>query len=420
MTQALHAGADPGQLVPGDVPALLALALAMDGVADGAQHVTGLLARADTGDWRGRAAEAYGAAVRELPAPYDTAAWCFSASGRAVRRYADAVELARADVGRAVQQCQEADLVTDRWLRSRADPLVPLPGLALGSGRQVGSAPSALVADAEDPGRGLREQAHRRYDDAQADLALEAERTAGVLLQAAAEAPVDRGFAHQVARFGHGVADALTASAKLAWSFTPHALVLQPRETMRARQEAVAGVKQTVLHPRETVDAYLQQWEDDPAYAAGQALPDVVLEVLSGGAGLAAVAARRATTVPARAVDGAEHVDGPEPVDVPVAPSAFARRESAKIALHAFNKHRHKFPDLTSVGQFRDYISGVIMRPSESFEIPGRRLYWDDERKVIVIQQDDHSGTAFVPKNGKARYDSEVARARAQSSEATP
>ena len=43
MTQPLHAAADPGQLVPGDVDALFALAAAMDGVAEGAQHVTGLV-----------------------------------------------------------------------------------------------------------------------------------------------------------------------------------------------------------------------------------------------------------------------------------------------------------------------------------------------------------------------------------------
>lgn len=415
MRETLHAAADPARLVAGDVPALFALAAAMDGVADGAQHVVSLLARADAGQWRGRAAEAYGAAVQQLPAPYDTASSCFSAAGRALRRYAEAVELARAVAGRAVQECQDADLVTARWQRTRAvDPLTSLPGLAVGSARQSGSARSATMSEAEDPGLGLREQAQRRYDDGQADLALEAERTAQVLLQAASEAPGGRGLSYQLGRFGQGVADTVTGTAELAWSFTPHALLLQPEQTLRARQQVRDGVEQAVLHPRETYRAYLQQWQDDPAYAMGQALPDLVLEVLTGGAALAAVPARAAVTAPLRGLSA------PKATDVPAVQSLIARRESAKIALHAFQNHGREFPGITTLGQFRAYVEGVMRRPSESFEIPGRRLYWDDERKAIVIQQDDHSGTAFVPKKGKAMYDREVAKAKLQLGESAP
>ncbi len=63
-----------------------------------------------------------------------------------------------------------------------------------------------------------------------------------------------------------------------------------------------------------------------------------------------------------------------------------------------------------SKGQWREYVSGVISKPSESFSGATKDLYWDARLGTIVINnKDGGSPTAFRPQEGYGYYQKQVA-----------
>ena len=68
-----------------------------------------------------------------------------------------------------------------------------------------------------------------------------------------------------------------------------------------------------------------------------------------------------------------------------------------------------------SKAQWNEYVGSVISKPSASFIGPTKNLYWDDRLGTIIINnKSGGSPTAFHPIQGRAYYETEVAKQQAQ------
>lgn len=76
-----------------------------------------------------------------------------------------------------------------------------------------------------------------------------------------------------------------------------------------------------------------------------------------------------------------------------------------------FDSDRLKHLGVKDAKELQDVVKDVIEKPTESKELKdGRKAYWDEERKVVVIHNPSApgKGTVFKPKNGKDYYDFEL------------
>ena len=77
---------------------------------------------------------------------------------------------------------------------------------------------------------------------------------------------------------------------------------------------------------------------------------------------------------------------------------------------HAYKKHvleRDEFPWIESREEFRDFIAGIIRKPTERKPLKdGRTGFWDAKTGTIVIRDPNHpdGGTAFRLPDAKRYY----------------
>ncbi len=75
---------------------------------------------------------------------------------------------------------------------------------------------------------------------------------------------------------------------------------------------------------------------------------------------------------------------------------------------HAWSKHKGEFPEFSTEAEFAQHIDGIMTKPSSLKNLSkGRKAFWDDKSKTIVIKdpKSPDLGTAFKPKNGKTYFD---------------
>jgi hypothetical protein len=77
---------------------------------------------------------------------------------------------------------------------------------------------------------------------------------------------------------------------------------------------------------------------------------------------------------------------------------------------HAYGKHvvkQDEFPWIKSREELRDFIAGIMRKPTAWRPLEnGRSAYWDGKTGTVVVRDPHHpdGGTAFRPPDGKVRY----------------
>jgi hypothetical protein len=393
----------PHALVPGDELSMRAVAGRLERVSRGADAMTGLLRRVDAGEWVGESGTAFRAVMGEMPGPYAVAARAFGDVARALYELADCVARSRDTARRAVERWCEAQEASRRfefeeqvWRDVRPD----LAAFAAQTGR--------WVRECSDPGESGRAEARRMVDEAQQEVEEADERALRTIRAASSDAPRDRGWGSAARGLRDSVLSPVTGAYLL--TFSPDA---------GANWD---GLREQATHPWEVPGETWSAFVDDPDYFLGAALP-----ALLGGAAMKALNTRvpdlpEGPRLPKTAPWGPP---GPRAAGPEIASTApvigrvhrspeWIAEQSAKIAAHSWPNHgvrRKQFPWVDGQQGLADYVAGVIKTPSESFEaLPGRTVYWDETHKVIVVQQDDHTGSVFPAR--KAYYDKEVRNAK--------
>jgi hypothetical protein len=155
-------------LIPGDPAELRWLAGRLGVLAGGLGETAQTLSAIDAHEWTGPAAEAFRRAVELQPGRYSSAAESFAAASRGVAGYANVLEAAQQDAGRAISTHQEADSATAAWHQRQQQA-------AQDAAAQAKAHPHQAVAQPQlggDPGDAGRAQAETLLTDAR--LAVEA------------------------------------------------------------------------------------------------------------------------------------------------------------------------------------------------------------------------------------------------------
>ncbi|RBY76182.1 hypothetical protein DQ239_14380 [Blastococcus sp. TF02-09] len=301
----LHAAARPEELVPGDEAGLESLASVLRRYGDGCTQAVQTLRAIDDGAWVGEAADAFRAAVDELPGKLDRAATAFGEAVRVVRMYVEDLRRARTQAQRAIDLYAHAEQLTGRWEQHRTDYRA-----AVAQHRTHRAEPGFDPADVgmaapagSDPGAADRAQAERLLRDARADVEDSAEHAARALRDAAELAPDEPGLLSkavgQVGQFLAGAGEALYGLAEFAFKLSPAYLLIDPEGFVENATGLAEGLWYGIQHPREFGKALLDwdTWAENPARALGHLVPDLLLALATGGAGTAAVRTARAGRV---------------------------------------------------------------------------------------------------------------------------
>jgi hypothetical protein len=302
---ALHAGATPEHLVPGDEPGLAALAATMRRYSDGCAQAERTLRSIEDGVWVGEAADVFRTHVEELPAKLGAAATAFSEAERAVHRFVDELHEGRRQARRAVELYAAAEELTDRWEQDRAEHRAAV--------QQYRAAHPGILVDpvdaglrppvSYDPGAEDRTRAERLLADAQADVGHAARQAAATLRAAGELAPDEPGLLSravgQVGQFLIGAGEALYGLAEFAFKLSPTYLLIDPEGFIENAVGLGQGLLYGLQHPKEFGKALLDwdTWATNPARALGHLVPDLLLALATGGAGTAAVRTARAGRV---------------------------------------------------------------------------------------------------------------------------
>jgi hypothetical protein len=147
-----------------------------------------------------------------------------------------------------------------------------------------------------DPGDTERRRAEQLADEARRAAAGAAAAFAADLDVATAAIPTGerRSLTEVMSEFGSGVVDSVRDTLETAWGFSTIRMVLDGDGWRRDVEEAAQGIAEAVHHPGEAFRQMLDvdTWRDNPARAAGRLAPDLVVGVLTGGAGAGAARAR--------------------------------------------------------------------------------------------------------------------------------
>jgi hypothetical protein len=273
---------DVRELVPGDVPALRAVAAHLRSLSGTFGRTAAGLARIDVGGWTGTAADAFRSRFGGEPARWAVAAEAFGRAAAAWESHARAVERAQGRAAQAVALLGSGGEPVDRAREILADARRGRDEVAAAAARVLADA----AALAPDPPTG--------WDRVGADVAdgLTSVGTEG-------------------AQFLGGLGEGTVALVRFVSSVNPfdQRNSGHPVRYADAVSTAAAGTVIGALHPIRTVGEILGAgWGSDPAAARGRLVPGVLAAVAAGGLGRAALgAAKRATpaTVP-RGFTGAE------------------------------------------------------------------------------------------------------------------
>lgn len=309
MTLAAAAGGGGGGYqVPGDPSVLFSVASQLRTLGEGLTNAAEEVNAIKSGQWKGPAADAFKNVISAQPAKFAAAGDAYTAAANTLVGYADALQAAQQVATNANTIADSARTATQSWQASGPSPGSPPPG--------------------PDPGTAGRQQAASLFSQAQGDLDQAANAAAAALTAAEHGAPQAPGFFSQVfggvESFFSGVGEGVVGMAEGIWQLSK---LLGPLDVLNPVQLgadlADPSRLQHSLHQLGQIGdgiakdpvgflknfgenlINLKEWEKDPAKAAGELVPTVVLAVLSGGAGAAA----KGVDVAADGADAAETAD---------------------------------------------------------------------------------------------------------------
>ncbi|MBR7677049.1 type IV secretion protein Rhs, partial [Streptomyces daliensis] len=291
-------GAKPSDVVfgsPGDVDDLVVKLRAYAGAfRDGLAKLDDLSLL----DWTGAGSEGFKDATRALPRELEAARKYFSAAAGALDAYAEKLRSVQGRVKPLVEDADAARAASKRYWREvdaynaaverKDDPLPERP-------------------PEDDPGIAALNACYRRLDRLEEELEGVVSSSKRTLARAAEKAP-DKPEGWEA--WKQGGKDFLGGAADTGWGlFKQFEFLVEDGVDGASMQLAgmVDGAAYAVDHPKEFAKAVTNwdEWQRNPARAAGQLTPELLLALASGGAG----AARKGASA---AKDAAQRLAGRE------------------------------------------------------------------------------------------------------------
>ncbi|TGB18773.1 DUF6531 domain-containing protein, partial [Streptomyces palmae] len=285
--------AKPSDVIPGDpsvIDELVNKLLAYAGAfGDGNDKLTDLSLL----NWTGAGSEGFKTATSKLPLELENAQTYFKAAASALDSYADKLRslhtrvkplIEDADAARAASQKYWSDVTAyNEAVDRKDDPLPKRP-------------PDA------DPGNAALIACYGRLDKLEAELALVVTASKNAIDTAAKKAPVKPPGAKGFDKVKKGLGDFFSGAGDSVWGMYKdfESLVKDGPDGALLHLAAIAdGAAYAAEHPKEFAKAVLnwEEWQRNPARAAGQLTPDLLLALASGGSG----ALRRGATTAERA-----------------------------------------------------------------------------------------------------------------------
>ncbi len=184
-------GARPVDVIPGDPVELRWLAGRLGVLGGSLGNTAGELGAIDADGWKGLAANAFRRAVKLQPARYFDAATGFSAASTGLLGYAQALEWAQQDAGRAITAHQDAESASAAWRERQHAAAAEASAQAATTGNAAADPPSL---ESNDPGDPARAQAESIVASARASLDAAAARLRATLADAQLAAPTEPGL----------------------------------------------------------------------------------------------------------------------------------------------------------------------------------------------------------------------------------
>ena len=292
--------------MPGDPDTVEALARRLGTYAEGAGQAAARLRAIDSGAWVGEAADAFRAAIEEIPAKLERGAGAFAEAAEALGSYAGVLRAAQATAAQVAAMVADADAQSATW-STRRDAYQA----ALAQAQAIGVPPPADVPPALDPGAAGRDHAARVLESARGEVAAAAGRSAARLRAAAAAAPNEPGLLsrlwHGVSEFGAGVVEGSWGMATFVFKLSPAYLAIDPEGYAEHLQGLSQGLVYGLTHPVEFAQAVVDwdTWAESPGRALGHLVPDLALTLATGG-GASLLRGRAAASRLARAGEKVE------------------------------------------------------------------------------------------------------------------
>ncbi|CAM5344650.1 Type IV secretion protein Rhs OS=Streptomyces antimycoticus OX=68175 GN=SANT12839_026850 PE=4 SV=1 [Streptomyces antimycoticus] len=238
-------------------------------------------------DWTGAGAEGFQDATRKLPRELESAQTYFKAAANALDDYAEKLRSVHNRVKPIIEDADDARAASKRYWNKVTDYNAAVD-------RKDDPPPERPPED--DPGLAALEGCYGRLDKLESELQLVIDAAKRKLDKAAKEAPdkppAPKGwdkFKQTLGDYAGGTADTLGS-----WYDDFDDLVHDGPDGLGLRlASTVDGVAYAAQHPKEFAKAVTNwdEWQRNPARAAGQLTPDLLLALATGGTG----AARRGT-----------------------------------------------------------------------------------------------------------------------------
>ncbi|QTI88151.1 DUF6531 domain-containing protein [Streptomyces sp. AgN23] len=238
-------------------------------------------------DWTGAGAEGFQDATRKLPRELESAQTYFKAAANALDDYAEKLRSVHNRVKPIIEDADDARAASKRYWNKVTDYNAAVD-------RKDDPPPERPPED--DPGLAALEGCYGRLDKLESELQLVIDAAKRKLDKAAKEAPdkppAPKGwdkFKQTLGDYAGGTADTLGS-----WYDDFDDLVHDGPDGLGLRLASTAdGVAYAAQHPKEFAKAVTNwdEWQRNPARAAGQLTPDLLLALATGGTG----AARRGT-----------------------------------------------------------------------------------------------------------------------------
>ncbi|MGW5691557.1 putative T7SS-secreted protein [Streptomyces asiaticus] len=293
-TERIPPGAKPSEVIygsPSDIEDLAVKLRAYAGAFKDGQDKLDVLSLMD---WTGAGAEGFQDATRKLPRELESAQTYFKAAANALDDYAEKLRSVHNRVKPIIEDADEARAASKRYWNKVTDYNAAVD-------RKDDPLPERPPED--DPGLSALEGCYGRLDTLESELQLVIDAAKRKLDKAAKEAPdkppAPKGwdkFKQTLGDYAGGTADTLGS-----WYEDFDDLVHDGPDGLGLRlASTVDGVAYAAEHPKEFAKAVTNwdEWQRNPARAAGQLTPDLLLALATGGTGAArrgANAAKNAT-----------------------------------------------------------------------------------------------------------------------------
>jgi RHS repeat-associated protein len=306
---------DPTQLIHGDPGALRSTASQLRTFSGAFGETAAGLEGIDTSHWTGAAADAFRAKYAPEPPRWRRAQTACGDGANALGSYADTVQWAQGQAQHAIdvyesgQRATAAAVTAYNTNVAAYNQAAQAYDSALAAARNPGARPTE-PASFTDPGAELRTQAEHILTSARQERDRAAGAAAAKVRTATDLAPAEPSFGQQLlddlhdgwdasqlanASFGAGFLNGVAGIVKEARSLNP----LDPWNMTHLAEYAdgvsatAAGLIHDDLHPMDALQGIVGTgWGSDPAEAAGNLFPQVLLAVATDGAGADADAAR--------------------------------------------------------------------------------------------------------------------------------